>query len=444
MAQSLTHTFGGGRRLLGQGAVAVTLRISGALGMVVMSAIFARKLGLEDSGRLFLGVTFLTVAAVVIRMGLDGALLRLAAALRAQEKVDDARALCVSAVGIVAALGLLGWALCWIGAKWVSTHWFGDSEVGIVLRHLAPLALILPLSWVFAEAHRSAGRIATHQIVSMAGVPILVSASLAIRDSDLSLVAAADTYVLVSAAVLLGAVLFWVWIEGVIPRVRPPRRVVKKLLAISPSFLGIAFVGILSQQGGAIVVGVFSDEAAVAIYHVGGRIAAVVSLLLIAANTVVTPEFARLKGLDDPVGLETVACRAAAIVTVGSLPAIAFVWVRSEWLMGIYGPDFVQGAWVLKVLAVGQLGSAMAGSVGLLLLMVGKERGAFIISVTSMAITMICWVALIPEFGALGAAIGNTIGLISGNIMGSILVRRTLGFWIRPVWVGGRARRHGR
>ena len=425
---------------MGQGGLAIVLRVSGALGTVVMSAIFARKLGLDDSGRLFLGVTFLTVAAVLIRMGLDGALLRLAAALRAQDKVDDARALCVYAIGIVAALGLLGWALCWIAATWVSTHWFHDSEVGVVLRHLAPLALILPLLWVFAEAHRSAGRVATHQIVSTAGVPILVSASLAIRDSDLSLTAAADTYVLVSTAVLLGAVLFWVAVEGMIPRVRPPRRLVKKLLAISPWFLGVAFVGILSLQGGGIVVGVLSDEAAVAIYQVGVRTAALVSLLLIAANTVLTPEFARLKALHDLVGLETLACRAAAVITAGSLPAIAFVWVRSEWLMGIYGPDFVTGAWVLKVLAVGQLGSALFGSVGLLLLMVGQERRAFVISVASLAITMVCWVALTPEFGALGAAIGNSVGLLSGNIMGAILVRRTLGFWIRPMWVGVRRR----
>lgn len=434
MAQFLTHTFGGGRRLLGQGGVAVTFRVAGALATVLMSGIFARKLGLDDSGRFFLGVTFLTAVAVVIRMGLDGAVLRMVAMLRAQDEVEDARALCASAAGIVAGFGLLGWAACWTTATWVSTLWFRDPAVGTVLRYLAPLALILPLQWVLAEAHRSAGRIATHQIVSTAGVPILVSAFLAIRFSELSLVAAANTYVLVSAAVLTAAIVLWVVAEGV-PHARPPRRLVNKLVRISPSFLGIALVGMLSQQGGGIVVGVLSDEAAVAIYHVGVRTAALVSLLLIAANVVVAPEFARLKALNDPRGLETVACRAAAIVTAGCLPAVIFVWVFSDWLMGFYGPDFVGGSWVLKVLALGQLINALAGSVGLLLLMVGKGRIAFVTSVTSMAVTMVCWVVLVPVFGAMGAAVGNAIGLVIGNALGLIFVRTTLGFWVRPIWV---------
>jgi len=83
---------------------------------------------------------------------------------------------------------------------------------------------------------------------------------------------------------------------------------------------------------------------------------------------------------------------------------------------------------MLAVLAVGQLVNIASGSVGLLLNMCGQQVTAFWCNVFSSILLVCTSFALIPVFGGVGAAIAQTLSVISCMVCLSVISWRTLGF----------------
>lgn len=114
------------------------------------------------------------------------------------------------------------------------------------------------------------------------------------------------------------------------------------------------------------------------------------------------------------------------LMMVISAPLFAVTLGFPEWVLGLFGPDFVGGATALRILSLGQLVNILAGPVGVVLLMTGNERQSLYVSVISLAMLALCCVTLIPRYGLTGAALTTALIIAMRTIISFVMVRRLL------------------
>ena len=95
--------------------------------------------------------------------------------------------------------------------------------------------------------------------------------------------------------------------------------------------------------------------------------------------------------------------------------------------MGFVGPQFAQGATVLRIMTVAHFISASSGMVGAFLNMTGGQVGFSRIVVVSVVLNLILNFLMIPPFGMLGAALAAGITLSLWNIAAAIMIYRKHG-----------------
>ena len=175
-----------------------------------------------------------------------------------------------------------------------------------------------------------------------------------------------------------------------------------------------------------IVLGVWTDSATVGVYAIVTRIAALTALILVVVNSVTAPRFAALYAHDDHVGLERLAQTSTSWILLAALPIILLLLLVPEWILSLFGADFVEGSIVLRVLALGQLVNVATGSVTYLLMMTGHERLMRNNVIFSALLNLVGNIVLVPVFGAIGAAVSTAFSLMFMNIISFVLVHKRL------------------
>ena len=169
-----------------------------------------------------------------------------------------------------------------------------------------------------------------------------------------------------------------------------------------------------------------SDPEDVGIYSVAVRIVRVLSFLSIAVGPAVMPAIAELLTLDRPEELQQLMTRSARIVFYGSLPIFVVVIAFTEPLLNLFGSDFGGGETALRILAVGQLIALAFGLPGTALLMRGNAHTMTVTFAATTLLTIVLTAALVPSFGAEGAAIASASGVLAANlVLCVVLWRRT-------------------
>jgi O-antigen/teichoic acid export membrane protein len=172
------------------------------------------------------------------------------------------------------------------------------------------------------------------------------------------------------------------------------------------------------------------DAKAAGILSVANRFADLIALPTLASSAVLTPTLATLWATNDRRGLQRAMTKCARGVTLTALPlALAFI-IFGHQLLKVFGTSFTAGTTALTVLCVGQIANIFAGSNGILLVMTGHEREVAFISTACAMLNCVLCAALIPRWGATGAAAGGATSLIVWNLWLVSCSRRRLG--IRP------------
>ncbi|WP_045496398.1 lipopolysaccharide biosynthesis protein [Vibrio hyugaensis] len=185
----------------------------------------------------------------------------------------------------------------------------------------------------------------------------------------------------------------------------------------------------LVQWGSLVIAGFFISTSELGLLAAAQRTSLLIGFVLVTINFVVAPMFASLykEGKMDRLrNLSRLACRAnigAAIV-----PVIICV-LFPEFVMQLFGKEFVAAAPLLIALSLGQLVNVATGSVGFLLLMSGHEKTMKYITIVSGIISIALLLSLSQSYGVLGAAWAIAIGLAIQNLAALYFVKRYLGFF---------------
>jgi O-antigen/teichoic acid export membrane protein len=188
----------------------------------------------------------------------------------------------------------------------------------------------------------------------------------------------------------------------------------------------IGTADIMMNRMGVVLLGWMADTKGAGIYALAFNIAFAALLPRTAVNALLAPAISDLFVRNDRDALGAIVAKASWWTLLGAA-CISFPFlILAEPLLALFGRDFVAGAPALRILLIGQVVVAAAGSQLHLMTMTGRERSAAVLLVFSVAANAAIGTALVGPLGPTGAAVAATTALIGWNAAMGVSIRRYL------------------
>lgn len=411
-------------RLVGASFLNLVLQAAATGFGLAASLLLTRLLGAEGYGVYAFAMTLATVLTVVTRLGLDSLLMREVAVAHQGDAF-------VRLAGVVRwgfrASGALSVVL---GVTVTGGAWLlADAQTAAAVT--AAMVMLLPMTWLVVPAATLRGLdrpvIANvpaqflRPLLFLLGVGVLVATG--ITDPVTAVVANAIAH----AVALLAFTVPWRahWpaeARGVTESIDPG-----PFLAAAPSLMLLAGLSMIVVQADLLMLKGLASDAAVGVYAVVAQVVRLVGMPLSVVNRVVAPRFAASHAIGDLATMQRTAGVTAAGITAVTVPVAGVLAGWGPAVLGVFGPEFTHGITALQILLVGQIINALCGSVGTVLLMIGRERELGVVSAASAALNLLLNFVLIPRLGIVGAAIASSASLALFNVVLVVRVRWTLG-----------------
>ncbi len=407
------------RRLLKGGVWVTGGFVINALAALVIGALLARILSTEDVGLYFLAFSLVISGSSIVQFGITRTVVRLVASAVTAKQLGQARSVIVKAFFFVAVTSILVTGL--LGSNvgtWLAATIFDNSR-------LSDYFFLLGL-WLSASALRS--------IVaeSFRGLHNIKMAALGLR---------------ILPNVLLSAIFIGMWfsghifslsdvfiisvITGTVVFLYTGIKLYRHISAF-PQTEGITLSGILRPslplfitqtlriimvQAPIWILGATQMEGELALFGTAARVSALIAMPILIANNVIMPMVASLYSSNEHEKLSRLLSASALLTAVpSSLIFIVFLFVGADVLELVFGNDYRGGINPLLILSAGLLFNVYAGSATVALAMTGNERRVLRSAIIATSISLGVGIVLIPQMGAVGAAIAASTGLGIYNI----------------------------
>lgn len=220
----------------------------------------------------------------------------------------------------------------------------------------------------------------------------------------------------------------------------PAYRDMAWLKAVIPFALSTGVL-VISAQISLVILGAIRSPEEVAVFRVASQTAQLCALGYTAAVMNISPRIAAAFAAGDLSYMQRTARQGALFATAFCLPAAAVLIIGGKPLLSLmFGSSYGVGAVVMSILAAGQILNSAFGCGASLLNMTGHERDCTIALGGGLLLQVVGSFALIPIWGATGAAIAGVLGVLGSNIaLQRMAISRTA---IDPaIWSGFFSRR---
>lgn len=391
-------------------AASFALRAAGAAFALLFSISVTRLQGANDAGLFFLALTIATVVSTLTRLGLNQSLVRFVAANASIQDWAGVKGVSVRGIYLTLASSIIATVAVIILARPLSLYLFNRAELVVPLRWISPSIIAVNLLMLYASLLKGRKRIAEALLVENIIWPLLATCVLLI---PFGLAGATHAALAYSAGTALAAVVGFLAWRRAIPECSDVKGhfATRELLKSSMPLLFVDTVTLLMTWFPVLFLGLWSNDAEIAIYSTAARAAFTVSLVLHSVNVVAAPRFAELHRQNDYDGLRASAHSATNLSLLAALPILLIFLFMPGAIMSLFGAEFVAGAPILQILAIGQFLMVAAGPAIILLMMAGHERLSQYSYLVGGAFSLVLNIALIPRLGAAGAALATTISL---------------------------------
>lgn len=407
-----------------------TLNLLGAVcqqvALFATTMLVARVLGAQDLGRYALGFALLAVISLLSLCGFRAALTRYVAVQLADRDPAAVRGtirLCMSVsigVSVVLAAGL---AL----ASGQLADLFNDPTFAndiILVALVLPAATIRDTSLAATQGWRSQKAFTLigwvyEPLARLALTALALIAGFGLTGAFVAILVAGWTSALAAVWALRGRL-----------RALPtaPRRFETRAIF---SFSMVSWATTLASSGliwaDTLLLGHLSSTESVGVYNVSTRLVTLAVFVMAPINAAVAPQFAHLFHRGEGDALGRLYATSTTLIVRLSLPAFVLLAVFPRGLLGIFGPDYMRGATVTLILAVGQLVSAATGPCGTLLNMSGRVSLNLANNVVILVLNVVLNLFLIPRWGIIGAAVAWSVSLSLVNVLRVAQVHHLLG-----------------
>lgn len=403
-------------------AIGLGLRGLGAVSSFALLWLIARTNGAGAVGAYQLGLTSATVLGVMAVAGLDIMMIRDAARAGRDGAHGDLNATFAAGRRLIARSGSAGALVMLVGGGVMAALLADSTQAALVILAFAPAVPLLALLRHGNALLRSQGKVLLSQ--SLEGVfytslATVIIALFWLAGAPLALEMLPLPYL---AGLIVAAVIGWsatrrltrTWGEGTaqIDIRAGLRTTAAPLIMMSGEWLTLVLLGLLAGLAEA------------GVYRTAFMFCMLFQLVNASFATMAGPHIARAhaSGSRDEVLAITLKVGLIGLALVAPLAAACLF--APQFLLGLFGPEFVEGALALQVLAGAQTVNVMFGPVGTALIMVGRERTVLWIEVAASGLAIVLALALMPEMGLLGAAIGFAAGTVLRNAAARVMLSR--------------------
>jgi O-antigen/teichoic acid export membrane protein len=395
------------------------------LGLLVL----ARLLDAHDYGAYALAMTLVAIFAVPAALGFDRLVVREVAALQALGDWPHAHGVLRRGFHIVLGASAVAACATWVAGRLVLAP--VDADAARALLVAAALVPLLALARLRQAALQGLGHVNAGLVPEFLLQPsvVIVLASVAALWPAITRSATLAVGFQLAAAVaglLVGA---WLLHRRMPPALRnaTPRYRGRAWWSAGAAFMGLVMMTTLLTNVDTILVGRLAGNAEAGTYKVATQLAMLVGLPLTAISVAMAPVIAALHaaGRTDELRLQSRA--AARVITVAAATIAGAVAIGGPWILAAFGPGFTAGYAPAMILVVAYLvHSAMATS-GYLLIMSAHEKLVMGVFAAGALLNVIGGFALIPRFGAVGAALSSAVSLCLVSVTCALFARRRLG-----------------
>ena len=399
-----------------QPVAAFLIKIVGAGLSFALSLLIAQKFGPTGVGQFGLAISTLIVGSTLSLVGLDYVLIRNVSGEVEVKNFDIAKGIVNKVLLLVLSVSsIFGLILCRFLVPWWNKS-YGMATETVVLSAIGAAIVSFALMRVASSALRSSGGVLIAQALdgpAPMAIAIMGTVGLYLTIGMRSVVDVGWVYAAAMSACAVGGMLLYYFRTRDWPPATPTRSAA--LLRQGWPLAIAASTGFIVDWF--ILFSLAANEAAaqVGLLRMAAQISGLLSLVMVSFDAVSGPRIAAFHRNGDIAGIRRVWRQSAFTMLAMSLPVIVAISLAAEPVLSIFGPEFREGAWALRILLLGQLVNAATGPVGAILIMTGHDRWTLAYSVVSTVGAVVICLALMPTFGLLGAAAASALTICLRN-----------------------------
>ena len=168
----------------------------------------------------------------------------------------------------------------------------------------------------------------------------------------------------------------------------------------------------------------------VAVYYAAAKTLAIVAFIHYSIAATTAHRFSSYHVAGDREGLSAFLKQAIKWTFWPSLAATLLLLAFGRPILGLFGPEFTGGYYLMFILAIGLLARAAIGPIERLLNMLGEQRVCAMVHAGAFAVNFSLCIILVPILGPAGAAIATASALVFESIWLFVVTKRRLGFHV--------------
>jgi O-antigen/teichoic acid export membrane protein len=408
------------RILVGQALGGVALRVAGTGAGFLASILLARALGPTGFGLYAVVVASATLLATAGALGWPGLVTREAATALAMHDWQRLRGIArysLLTTGLSSTAAAIGiFLLIHTGiVGYTPIEDVSDPTVLLGVLLVPVLAISLVRSAILRGV-RQVMRADFPDLVVRPFVMLILLLSLSIGGAGRQVMDIETALVLQFSATLAAFILGFAFLKRMLPRRGTTVRPAGWLRSAAPFWL-IAQVGLLLGQAPLYLLGTSAPAKELGLFAIAAQFAGIISLCMISIEMPLQGRLAEAKARNDTVEAERLAREAGrlglGVAVLGGGVLILF----AEQFLHFAGPDYLAAATALRVLVLGHIVYALAGPCRIVLSMSGEERIVLRAVVIALGATIVVALAVVPSFGASGAAAAGAGGTAILNLL---------------------------
>ncbi len=393
--------------------------------------LLARLLGADEFGLFSLGLALFNILTVLAIAGVDNAALKFVADQKAQGSHDRISGVVRAALLLSLGFGL-GAACCLALSIPALTRtifvkdglepvlWWFAAGIPIFTVSAVAIAVLQALQDV---AWRTAIKYVAEPILKAGVTLLLVWFGWGVGGAVAASVAALGGSVLLSLIPL----------RRLIRRTPPAghaRQQAGAILSFSSPLIVALLAASVANRADLLLLGYWWSASDVGVYAAALQTATGLTMILGCVESIATPYLSERVAAADWCQADLLYGTVVRWSAVFALPVCVMMLLFPDRILSMFGERFEAGTGCLAILAVGHLVNAVTACANNLLLWAGQARRVMWNFLLVALVQVLACLALVPRFGAMGAAWGAVIGLLLMNGLRTWQAARLVG--IRP------------
>lgn len=406
-----------------------SIRVAGLFFQFLLSILVARFLGTAGSGIYSIYTSWFNLLSNFIALGLPQFCIRNVSILFTHQKYIEIQNFIRHSFKIFSITGFLFISVFYLFGEEIAHKIAGGETQGYILKLSAVAATAFIFLKFLSEILKSINRLNTAMLIESLILPLMLVVSLYFI--NISSVIDKSTFFLITHIVIMVVLSYVSWLtcqkslksaDQSADQEHTPTVRMKTLIPFwLSSILGMWFLSMPL-----LISPIFSTLHETGVFSAAYRLITIIVNVLMVLSGIYGPRFARNYNSKNYAQLYHDLKITAYISMACFAPLfVVFIFYPTE-ILGIFGPDFTEGASWLQIMALGQLVYSATGLVGLMMNMIHKEKLELALMSISAAVMLTMMLMLGYLHGMTGIAIAFACGLAFKNLISLFFVRKML------------------